>query len=163
MTVKHMRIDDRLIHGQIVTAWIRDSKAKMIIVADDQASKDPTQKMLLKLVTPKDIELRVDTVENIASTILEVNENVDILLIVRSPKSAYELLSKVVLVDSINVGNISNSKSETGRKTLLPYIHVEKQDMEYLEMIHKLNIHLDVRAVPTDKSIDGFELIKKHM
>ena len=43
MVVSHMRIDDRLIHGQIVTAWISDSKAGEILVADDMAAKDPTQ------------------------------------------------------------------------------------------------------------------------
>ena len=48
MVVTHMRIDDRLIHGQIVTAWISDSKAEEILVADDMAAKDPTQQMLLK-------------------------------------------------------------------------------------------------------------------
>ena len=48
MVVSHMRIDDRLIHGQIVTAWISDSKAGEILVADDMAAKDPTQQMLLK-------------------------------------------------------------------------------------------------------------------
>ena len=52
MVVSHMRIDDRLIHGQIVTAWISDSKAGEILVADDMAAKDPTQQMLLKLAVP---------------------------------------------------------------------------------------------------------------
>lgn len=48
MVVSHMRIDDRLIHGQIVTAWISDSKAGEILVADDMAAKDPTQQMLFE-------------------------------------------------------------------------------------------------------------------
>lgn len=39
MLITHMRIDDRLIHGQIVTAWISDSKAEKILVADDMAAK----------------------------------------------------------------------------------------------------------------------------
>lgn len=163
MTVKHMRIDDRLIHGQIVTAWIRDSKAQMIIVADDQASADATQKMLLKLVTPKDIALVVEPTKVVAEMLIKNPPSEDSLLIVRNPKSAYELLSAGVRVDSVNVGNISNSKSVSGRKTLLPYIHVEQQDVHFLDLIHQMNIVLDVRAVPTDRSIDGYELIKKQI
>lgn len=163
MTVKHMRIDDRLIHGQIVTAWIRDSKTKMIIVADDLASSDSTQKMLLKLATPKDIKLIVEPIKIIADMLIKTPPLEDLLLIVRNPKSAYELLSAGVRVESVNVGNISNSKSISGRKTLLPYIHVEQQDVHYLDLIHKMNIKLDVRAVPTDRSVNGFELIKKHI
>lgn len=66
MAVKVMRIDDRLIHGQIVTAWIRDSGAKAILVADDKAAKDATQKMLLQLTTPKNINLYIETIEEAA-------------------------------------------------------------------------------------------------
>ena len=40
MKINHTRIDDRLIHGQIVTAWIADSKANTILVADDIVTKN---------------------------------------------------------------------------------------------------------------------------
>lgn len=161
MAVKHMRIDDRLIHGQIITAWIRDTKAQMIIVADDLAANDATQKMLLKLVTPKDIKLQIDTVDMIAKKLRESTDAEDTLLIVRTPKAAYDLLVQANVIATVNVGNISNSKSTTGRKTLLPYIHVEQQDAEYLRKIGDLGIKLDVRSVPTDRSINGMELISK--
>ena len=68
MVVTHMRIDDRLIHGQIVTAWISDSKAEEILVADDMAAKDPTQQMLLKLAVPAKIKLAIVTVEKSGRT-----------------------------------------------------------------------------------------------
>ena len=64
-------------------------------------------------------------------------------------------------IDSINVGNISNSKSVSGRTKLLNNIYVEQEDVEYLRKIHDFGVRLDVRAVPTDKSVDGMELIAK--
>ena len=42
MNINVLRIDDRLIHGQIVTKWIKDANADMITVVDDKAAKNLT-------------------------------------------------------------------------------------------------------------------------
>lgn len=163
MTVTVMRIDDRLIHGQIVTRWIADAKANTILIADDLAASDPTQQMLLKLVAPANIELLIKSIKD-AVVLLRDDKamNGNVLLMVRNPAAALELVKLVIPITSINIGNISNSKSETGRKGLLSYVYVEKQDVDCLKQIAEMGIHLDVRAVPNDKSIDGLELLSKY-
>lgn len=161
MIVSHMRIDDRLIHGQIVTAWLSDSKADVILVADDLASKDPTQQMLLKLAVPAKIKLSVMTIEMAAEFLKKDLSDAKVLLIVRTPKAALNLFEQGFYIESVNVGNISNSHSVVGRKRLLPYIYVEPEDVECLKAIADKDIKLDVRAVPNDKSIDGLSLILK--
>lgn len=65
------------------------------------------------------------------------------------------------MIDTLNVGNISNSRSVTGRTTLLSYIHVEQQDVDNLYAIADRGIKLEIRAVPSDKSIDAIELLDK--
>lgn len=160
MKVTHMRIDDRLIHGQIVTAWIAASKATTIIVGDDVASKDATQQMLLKLTVPAGINLIIKSINETAELLNNNASEESILLIVRNPASALALFKQGFRTPVLNVGNISNSKSETGRKCLLPFIYVEEQDVKCLREIAELGISLDVRAVPNDKSIDCLSLIK---
>ncbi|GHH98628.1 PTS system mannose/fructose/N-acetylgalactosamine-transporter subunit IIB [Neobacillus kokaensis] len=161
MSVTLMRIDDRLIHGQIVTAWLADSRAAAILVADDIAANDPTQKMLLQLTTPQHVKLYVETIDE-ASKLLNSNTITEsIFLIVRNPKTANQLFETGFKMDVINVGNISNSKSVTGRKRLLPYLYLEKEDVENLKQIAEKGIKLDVRSVPSDRTIDGVELITK--
>jgi len=145
-----MRIDDRLIHGQIVTAWISDSKAGEILVADDMAAKDPTQQMLLKLAVPAKIKLTIVSVEKAAELLKTDQSDTKVLLIVRNPKTALDLFERGFYIESVNVGNIS-----------LPYIYVEPEDIANLTAIAEKNIRLDVRAVPNDKSIDGLALISK--
>lgn len=161
MGVTLMRIDDRLIHGQIVTAWIADAKANNIVVADDAAGNDATQKMLLQLTTPQHITLYVKTVVE-ALELLDSDEiKGNTLLLVRNAKIANQLMEGGFKIDVINIGNISNSKSDTGRKRLLPYIYVEEQDVENLKDISERGVKLDVRAVPGDRSIDGIKLIEQ--
>ena len=161
MKINHMRMDDRLIHGQIVTAWIKESQADTILLADDKAAGDPTQQMILKFAVPAGIKLIIVTMKEAYQIICDDSKTGNALLIVRNPKTAYELFDMGFRIDAINVGNISNSKSQTGRTRLLSNIYVEQTDVEYLRKIHDLGIRLDVRAVPTDKSIDGMELISK--
>lgn len=161
MAVKVMRIDDRLIHGQIVTAWIKDSGAKAILVADDKAAADATQRMLLQLTTPKGIKLYIESVEEAARKLKENEITEDLFMLVRDPKNANRLFELGFMIETLNVGNISNSRSETGRTTLLPYIHVEQQDVDNLYEIAKRGIKLDLRAVPNDRSMDAIELLNK--
>lgn len=159
MVVKHVRIDDRLVHGQIVTAWINESKANTILVADDIAAKDATQKMLLALAVPKRIKFILKNIEE-ASDYLKSECEDEVLLLLRNPETANRLFNLGFHIDSLNVGNISNSKSDTPRTKLLAYIHVSSNDVQNLREIAKKGVKLDVRSVPTDRSIDGLELIK---
>ncbi|HJB54419.1 PTS system mannose/fructose/N-acetylgalactosamine-transporter subunit IIB [Olsenella sp. An188] len=162
MNVTNFRIDDRLIHGQIVTQWIADSAAKRIVVADDRAAADPTQQMLLKLTVPGGISLDILTIADAAELLARDESEQNVLLIVRNPKAAYELVEAGFSPKSVNVGNISNSRSEVGRKRLLAFIYVEPDDVAYLRKLMERGIELEIRAVPADRPIDVDELLRKN-
>lgn len=162
MNVTNFRIDDRLIHGQIVTQWIADSAAKRIVVADDRAAADPTQQMLLKLTVPGGISLDILTIADAAELLARDESEQNVLLIVRNPKAAYELVEAGFSPKSVNVGNISNSRSEVGRRRLLAFIYVEPDDVAYLRKLMERGIELEIRAVPADRPIDVDELLRKN-
>ncbi len=162
MNVTNFRIDDRLIHGQIVTQWIADSAAKRIVVADDRAAADPTQQMLLKLTVPGGVSLDILTIADAAELLSRDESEQNVLLIVRNPKAAYELVEAGFSPKSVNVGNISNSRSEVGRKRLLAFIYVEPDDVAYLRKLMERGIELEIRAVPADRPIDVDELLRKN-
>lgn len=87
MNINVFRIDDRLIHGQIVTKWIKEANAKMIIVADDKAAADKTQQMILKFAVPSGIKLEILNKEAAVNRVREDHSNVNVLMLVRNPKS----------------------------------------------------------------------------
>lgn len=162
MQVTVMRIDDRLIHGQIVTRWIDYAEAKRILVVDDKAAADPMQQMLLKLAVPSGVKLEILTKEDGLKRIHEDQTKENVLLLMRNPAEANRFLEMGFAIDRINVGNISNSKSETGRKKMLDYIYLEKQDAEAMQALIDKGVALDVRAIPTERGKDGAELLKKY-
>lgn len=162
MKITVMRIDDRLIHGQIVTKWIDYANAKMILVVDDAAASDPMQQMLLKLAVPSGIKLEILTKVDALKRIQSDTTEICVLLMIRNPREANAFLDMGFSIDMINIGNISNSKSETGRKKILDFIYLEDQDVDALQALAAKKVSLDVRAIPSDHSKDAVELIKKH-
>lgn len=162
MQVTVMRIDDRLIHGQIVTRWIDYAEAKRILVVDDKAAADPMQQMLLKLAVPSGVKLEILTKADGLKRIHEDQTKENVLLLMRNPAEANQFLEMGFAIGRINVGNISNSKSETGRKKMLDYIYLEKQDAEAMQALIDKGVALDVRAIPTERGKDGAELLKKY-
>ena len=85
MKVTVMRIDDRLIHGQIVTRWIDYAEAKKILVVDDKAAADSMQQMLLKLAVPSGITLEILTKKAALEKIRQDQSEEKVLLIMRNP------------------------------------------------------------------------------
>lgn len=143
MNINVFRIDDRLIHGQIVTKWIKEANAKMIIVADDKAAADKTQQMILKFAVPSGIKLEILNKEAAVNRVREDHSNVNVLMLVRNPKEANALIEMGLPINQVIIGNISNSKSSVGRVKLLDYIYVEPDDVEAIKAMHAKGINLE--------------------
>lgn len=163
MNINVFRIDDRLIHGQIVTKWIKDAAAKMIMVVDDRAASDKTQQMILKFAVPSGIKLEILNKKDAVKRVSEDNTNMNVLMLVRNPKEANALVEMGLKINTIIVGNISNSKSEVGRTKLLDYIYVEPEDVEAIRSLDSKGIKLEVKAVPEEKAKNPIELINKKL
>lgn len=162
MEIKAMRIDDRLVHGQIITQWMRDSNAEMIVVVDDIVANNHMQQTIIKLAVPSGVGIEILSIDEASRIINDNNRNEKVLLIVRNPEAAFLLVKMGIRIDIINVGNISNSKSEVGRKKLLQYIFVEPRDVEYLKKLNSLGIKLEIRSIPTDKPVDAIDLLTRN-
>lgn len=101
--IKHLRIDNRLIHGQVAVAWQKYINAKAIIICNDAVSKDPIQKMALPLAA-RDSKVLVFSIEE---TLKYAEEHPDesLFVIAKFPTDAVTILRSGVKVESINVGN----------------------------------------------------------
>lgn len=158
MSVTLARIDDRLIHGQVVHAWIEFSKAKYLLVADDAVMKDKTQQLMLRIAAPKTIKLEMRNLEEAAAFAAE-HQNDSIFLIVRNPENMLKLLNLGLKLSEINLGNISKTKSATERKMLLKNIHVEENDVKCLKEIASKGVSIYIKLVPDERPIDAIDLI----
>lgn len=160
-----MRIDDRLVHGQIVTMWLNEANAKLIVVADNDVAGDPMQQSIMKMGVPAGVALKMLSLAD-AYTYVEsdVGKAHNILLLVRSPQTAKAFLAQGFYIETVNLGNISNRAARGGEKRVRVQLNMWPlpQDVQDLRDIAALGIRLESRAVPSEKSQDVVSLLQKH-
>ena len=101
--IKHMRIDNRLIHGQVAVAWEKYIGAKAIIVCNDKVATDMLQKMALPLAAPSSKVLVYSIDEMLQYEKDHPDES--LFVIAKFPEDGLRILQSGVEVDALNVGN----------------------------------------------------------
>jgi len=157
LDIRLFRIDDRLIHGQIISAWVSALGVDTIVVADDKAVTDELQKMMLRMATPGNMKLKIFGVKDAASYLSDEKNNGRVLVLVKGVEQILTLVKEGISVRSINIGNMS---MDPKKKKIYKSIWVGDDDIKYLEELESMGIELEVRVIPDDKRIPMFSLIK---
>jgi PTS system mannose-specific IIB component len=157
--ITHLRIDNRLIHGQVAVSWLKYIGAKAIIVCNDKVASDPIQKMALPLAARNAKVL----VFSIAETIKYANDNPDetIFVIAKFPQDALDILKSGVKVQAVNVGNAA---AIAGTKFVMvtKFIAATKEDAEVYRQIAEFNGgKLSSQIMPAVSASDFLADLKK--
>lgn len=160
MEIVNIRIDERLIHGQVAAVWTRFLGTTRIMVIDDEASGDKLLKMALKLAVPANVNLSVLSVLKASERLLEKDAylNEKIFIIVKGPKTLVDLSKVGVQFKQINVGNISKKMNSIQIKQSVSITREEKSDFQALM---NLGVHFVSQMVPSEESIEFAPLIEK--
>lgn len=157
--IGHVRIDDRLIHGQIVASWINVLRCNTIVVADDKAAGDSLQSMMLQMACPPNIQLKIMKIADAAAYLMDpATDRAKLLVIVRNVAGALALTEHDVGIDEINVGNVS---SGAGRKKFSKSVWLNETEIADFRKLHSRGIALEVRVVPSEKATDLMSMIGK--
>ena len=146
-----LRIDDRLLHGQIGKFWLKEVGADLVVVANDNISADKNAQKLMDLTCPIGTKTYYLSVDDAGSNLETLEEDKDALVIVESPKDALSLIKAGLKIDSINLGNMRN----TGNKDKVnETVYVDDEDRKYLKEILATHKNLDIRTNPNDELTD---------
>ena len=148
MPILLTRIDDRLIHGQVVVGWAQELKINHIIVINDEIVKNDMQKFLFRMATPNDINLSILTIEEAAIKIKGREFDDDLaMLLVKSPVDLVCLIEAGGKISEINIGGMHFENNKT---QLFDAVFVDERDIEAFKRLITLGVVLEVRMVPTD-------------
>ncbi len=144
-----VRIDDRLIHGQVMTGWLKVTGAKKIIIADDFVAKDKFSLQLFKMAAPNGISVEALTVEDAARALTEDNSGDEkVIVLCKTPREPKRLLESGVEFDKLNVGGVG---SKPGRKPFYRNISLSEEELSILKEIAASGVKVEFRIVPDDK------------
>ncbi len=152
MPLVQVRIDDRLIHGQVVVGWRNVLKPQRIMLCSDEVATSDWQKTIYMSAVTNDIAASVLTLkETIAVLHSNQVEKERILLLVDTPKSVVDLVDAGVDIHEVNVGGMH---FRAGKNQIAPFIFVDEEDIAQFRRLHDKGIKLEGRDVPTRTPID---------
>ena len=149
-----LRVDDRLIHGQVAMTWTKQLRVDGIVVANDDAAGDPTQKMALQMAVPAGIRVLVKPVrEAIRALNYPKASQMRILVLTRTVRDALEVRRNVGEIGFVNVGNVGrfDGIDISQKKVLTPPIMLTQDEIESLEELLKLSSDACMQQVPGDE------------
>lgn len=156
--IVNIRIDERLIHGQVASYWTNFLKASRIMVIDDGASKDEIQKMALKMACPPGVKLSILPIEKAANNIAENKYDGDrILIVMKGPEVLMKLWDYNFKPEVVNVGNMS---SGIGTKQVKRSVNVTQKDIDDFTELNNRGMKFTAQMVPSEENIDFMKLIK---
>lgn len=152
--VELLRIDDRLLHGQVAFSWVNRYAPDAILIANDEVMHNEIQKMAIKMAKPAGMKMAIKTLQDGIDLIN--NEHVKqmkLFVVVKTSRDALTLIQGVKEhIRLLNIGGISNRKK--GGKNVAKGIYLSEEDIKNIKKIQKLIDEVDIRVVPTDPKKD---------
>lgn len=159
MNIVGVRIDGRLVHGQVANLWANRLNVDRIMIPDAKVAQNDMEKTGQRLSTPAGIKLSIIPEEQAAEQLLaERYGNQRLFIVVKKPAPLLKLLELGVPIEEINVGNMSQT-DET--RSLAQSINVTPEDEEIFQKILEQGVKLVHQMVPNDSKEDFQAMLKK--
>lgn len=147
--IKVVRIDYRLLHGQVIFAWTKSRDIERIIVIDNQTANDDFKKMSLKLSKPADVRLSVFSVEQAQERLAKINALKDNTMVIFGNVSEMAaIVPSLVGVEEVNYGNVPERQ---GTKKFSNAIYLTETEIAESQQLKNEGFKLVMQQVPTSK------------
>ncbi|ELM3738812.1 PTS mannose transporter subunit IIAB [Yersinia ruckeri] len=159
MKIGLVRIDDRLIHGQVATRWTKETNVNRIIVVSDEVAADHMRKTLLTQVAPPGVTAHVVDVEKAIRVYNNPKYAKDrVMLLFTNPTDVLRLVEGGVEIKSINIGGMAFRQGKTQVNNA---VSVDEKDINAFKKLNERGIELEVRKVSSDSRLKMMDLIAK--
>ena len=153
-----VRVDTRLLHGQVATTWTKMTGPDRIIVVSDDVSKDQLRKTMIVQAAPPGVKVHVVPVQKIIDVAKDPRFGATkAMLLFETPQDLLRAVEGGVDVKKVNLGSMAHS---VGKVVVTNAIAMGEDDVDTLEKLAGHGIEFDVRKVPAD-SAEPFDAIMK--
>lgn len=153
------RVDSRLVHGQVVTKWINQSRANRIVIVSDMLVNDPFLLSIYEMSAPPGVKISCYSEKDIVE-----KWNQDglgsgrILLLFSNIASLKKVFDAGLPLDAIQIGGLGGGPN---RKVVFQNITLDNADMEALKAIHSKNVKITFQTIPEDNPAEFKDILKK--
>ncbi|MBP2657749.1 MAG: mannose/fructose/sorbose transporter subunit [Firmicutes bacterium] len=157
--IKLIRVDFRLIHGQVITRWLKQTDANRIIVIDNKLSKDPFMSQVYVMAAPPGVNVEMMSVDEAAAS-WGKNQlgNGSVLILFKTVSTALEAAEKGVPLKRLQIGGLG---AGPGRKVVYNQITLNKEDAEKLQTLSDAGTKVFFQTVPEETAASLEDILKK--
>ena len=146
-----------MIHGQVMTAWIKNRKANQVVIIDDDVANDEYMIDVLEMAIPEEIAIGIFTKEDGVLFFSQVLDEPTILL-VKGPEALNYLVDHGITIDEVDVGGMG---ARNDRSVLYKNISTSAQENEEFKQLLEKNVNVFIQVMPQDKPVSIAEYLKK--
>lgn len=159
MSIELVRLDDRLIHGQVVAGWVKSLYSTSIVVVDDEVAGDPFQESLMRMAVPEGIDVEVLPVGKCNGLFWQLE---------KSPRKTIVLFSQTIDLFTLfshnkfplSVLNIGGVGFGEGREQLAESLFLSEAEMKMLADMANAGVEVELQPTPFDRVISLHDLLK---
>ncbi len=158
MSIVLARIDNRLIHGQVLEAWVPHVKADCIVVANNRVAESSLQKVLMEAAVPQTIRVVIGSIAQVAE--LFASRALDsrrVVLLMESSEDAQGIFEKGVRFAKLNLGNMH---AASGKERVSCTIALDDLDIDHLSVLEDLGVQIVSQCIPKDKEVGWKKLVR---
>lgn len=142
------RIDNRLVHGQVIETWLPYLNAHELVVINDALASDALQQQIMQLAIPERVHVRFIPLSQAKAAYNDLeSRGVPALYLVANCRDAFALHKEGVHIAVLNIGNVHY---EPGKQQICPHIALSEDDKTCLRHLAERGVSLDFRCVPTE-------------
>lgn len=156
MPINLARIDDRLIHGQVITTWVKNHDIEQVLIINDKVAGDKMQQSVLTMSAPPELKVQVFGVQKFIEILQKTEIKRRTMLLFTNSIDVNTLVESGVKIDKINVGGM---RMQEGRKSLSRAVAVTPEEEQAFKSIIGRNIPVEIQMVPKDPVVDLYTLI----
>jgi mannose/fructose/N-acetylgalactosamine-specific phosphotransferase system component IIB len=146
-----VRIDDRLLHGQVLVAWAAHLAPRRIVLASDEVARDPERAALYRSLAEGDYAIEVLEVAAAAAWLRQADPECGrTLVVVGSAADARRLVESGAPVDKLQVGGLHRAPD---KERLLDYVFLSERDAEDLRALLDRGVEIEARDLPGTRGV----------
>jgi len=147
-----VRIDDRLIHGQVVVKGLRHLECDEIWIVDDQLYGDDFMQSVLRLAAPPEVRVQVTPVREATRRLEQpLNNGHRVMVLLKSPQTALALLDDGLQFEELNVGGLA---AGAGTTRLYKSVSATDEHIAALRAIRDRGVRVYFQMVPEERPLE---------
>lgn len=158
MTIALARVDNRLVHGQILSAWLPALGADAVLVLDDEAARNTLVRSAMEIAIPPDVQFEVAPIAGAAAALARLPPGAVTIVLVRDVDDAVRAFDAGLPLPRLNLGNVHFSH---GRSPISQAVYLSRHETDALTALEARGVAVELRTLPRDTPVGLAELRRR--